>query len=130
MLYCAGRTFVAGGDIARFELPDFSASPYNALLGRIEASRRPVVAALHGTVLGGGLELAMACHYRVAQPATRLGLPEVKLGLLPGSLGTQRLPRLVGAPLALDMILSGRMITAQQALRCRPGRRTEGWRAA
>ncbi|HMA09471.1 MAG TPA: enoyl-CoA hydratase-related protein, partial [Ramlibacter sp.] len=116
VIHCAGRTFVAGGDIASFELPDFSAKPYNALLARIEASRRPVVAALHGTVLGGGLELALACHRRVAQPATRLGLPEVKLGLLPGSLGTQRLPRLVGAPLALDLILSGRMIGAQQAL--------------
>ncbi len=116
VIHCAGRTFVAGGDIASFELPDFSAKPYNALLARIEASRRPVVAALHGTVLGGGLELALACHRRVAQAATRLGLPEVKLGLLPGSLGTQRLPRLVGAPLALDLILSGRMIGAQQAL--------------
>ncbi len=116
VIHCAGRTFVAGGDITSFDLPDFSAEPYNRLLGRIEASRRPVVAALHGTVLGGGLELAMACHHRVAQPGTRLGQPEVKLGLLPGSLGTQRLPRLVGAPLALDLILSGRMIDAQQAL--------------
>ena len=116
VIYCAGRTFVAGGDIASFERPDFSAKPYNDLLARIENSRRPVIAAMHGTVLGGGLELAMACHRRVAQPDTKVGLPEVKLGLLPGSLGTQRLPRLVGAPLALDMILSGRMIGARQAL--------------
>jgi 3-hydroxyacyl-CoA dehydrogenase len=116
VIHCAGRTFVAGGDIAAFERPAFSAKPYNALFARIEASRRPVVAALHGTVLGAGLELAVACHWRVAQPGTRLGLPEVKLGLLPGSLGTQRLPRLVGATLALDMMLTGRMISAQQAL--------------
>ncbi len=130
VLYCAGRTFVAGGDIAAFEDPAFSAAPYNALLARIEASRRPVVAAVHGTALGGGLELALACHHRVAQPSARLGLPEVKIGLLPGSLGTQRLPRLVGAPLALDLITTGRVIGAQQAMRGRAGRRTEGWRAA
>jgi len=112
---CAGRTFVAGGDITSFEAPDFSAEPYNALLARIEASERPVVAALHGTVLGGGLELAMACHYRIAAPGTRVGLPEVKLGLLPGSLGTQRLPRLVGATLALDMMSTGRPLDAATA---------------
>jgi 3-hydroxyacyl-CoA dehydrogenase len=116
VIYCAGRTFVAGGDIASFEQPGFSAEPYNALFGRIEASRRPVVAALHGTVLGGGLELALACHHRVAQPGTRFGFPEVKLGLLPGSFGTQRLPRLVGVTLALDMMLSGRLVSAQRAL--------------
>jgi len=114
-VYCAGRTFVAGGDISSFERPDFSAKPYNALLARIEACTRPVVAALHGTVLGGGLELAMACHYRVAHPATRLGLPEVNLGLIPGSLGTQRLPRLVGASLALNMMLNGTMVNVAQA---------------
>lgn len=116
VLSCEGRTFVAGGDIADFELPDFSAQPFNALLARLEAAGRPVVAALHGTVLGGGLELAMACHHRVAHPATRLGLPEIRLGLLPGSLGTQRLPRLVGAQRALEMILSGEPLAAQEAL--------------
>lgn len=116
VLHCEGRTFVAGGDIAAFEDPGFSAAPYNQLLARIEASARPVVAALHGTVLGGGLELAMACHARVANPATRLGLPEIKLGLIPGSLGTQRLPRLVGAALALDLIQTGRTLAAEQAL--------------
>jgi 3-hydroxyacyl-CoA dehydrogenase len=116
VLYCAGRTFVAGADIASFENPaGFSAQPFNSLLARLEAQSRPVVAALHGTVLGGGLELAMACHHRVAQPATRLGLPEVKIGIIPGSLGTQRLPRLVGAELALDLVTSGRMIGATQA---------------
>ena len=116
VLYCAGRTWVAGADIATFEDPaGFSAQPFNTQLARLEGQRRPVIASLHGTVLGGGLELAMACHHRVAQPSTRFGLPEVKIGLIPGSLGTQRLPRLVGAELALDMIVSGRMIGAAQA---------------
>ncbi len=115
VLYCVGRTWVAGGDIAAFEDPAFTAAPLNAWLGRLEAESRLVVASVHGTVLGGGLELAMACHYRVAQPSTRFGMPEVKIGLLPGSLGTQRLPRLVGPELALDMISSGRMIGAAQA---------------
>jgi 3-hydroxyacyl-CoA dehydrogenase len=117
LVVCAeGRTFVAGGDIAEFSKPGFEAKTFNATLARIENLDLPVVAVLHGTVLGGGLELAMACHYRVAAPTTRLGLPEVLLGILPGSLGTQRLPRLVGARLALDMILSGRPIDARQAL--------------
>ena len=116
VLYCAGRTFVAGADVAGFEDPaGFSAKPFNDVLARLEAQQRPVVASLHGTVLGGGLELAMACHHRVAQPGTRLGLPEVKIGIIPGSLGTQRLPRLVGSELALDLISSGRMIGAEQA---------------
>ncbi len=115
VVHCAGRTFVAGGDITAFERPDFSAEPYNTLLGRLEACSRPVVAALHGAALGGGLELALACHYRVAAPGTRIGFPEVKLGLLPGSLGTQRLPRLVGASLALDLIGAGRPLDAAAA---------------
>ena len=76
VLCCAGRTWVAGGDIAAFEDPMFSAAPLNAFLARLEAQSRPVVASLHGTVLGGGLELAMACHARVAQASTRLGMPE------------------------------------------------------
>ena len=115
VISCAGRTFVAGGDIGSFDQPGFSAAPYNRVLARIEALDRPVVAALHGTVLGGGLELALACHWRVAQPRTQFGLPEVKLGLLPGSLGTQRLPRLVGLQLALDLISSGRIVDAEAA---------------
>lgn len=115
LVHSSGRTFVAGGDIHAFDDPDFSAGLYNATLGRIEALDRPVAAALHGTVLGGGLELALACHWRVALPGTKLGLPEVKLGILPGSLGTQRLPRLVGAKLALDLIASGRSIGAEAA---------------
>ncbi len=116
LLHCEGRTFVAGGDISSFDLADFSTAPFNNFLARLEQSARPVVAALHGTVLGGGLELAMACHYRLALPGTRVGLPEVKLGLIPGSLGTQRLPRLAGVALALDLIQSGRMLDAARAL--------------
>ena len=116
LVHCDGRTFVAGGDITGFDAPDFSTAAFGSLIARIEASRRLVVAVLHGTVLGGGLELALACHYRVAVPGTRVGLPEVRLGLLPGSLGTQRLPRLVGVPLALDLMLSGRMLAIDRAL--------------
>jgi 3-hydroxyacyl-CoA dehydrogenase len=116
LVHCDGRTFVAGGDITSFDAPDFSAAPYNTFLARLERSARPVVAVLHGTVLGGGLELALACHYRVAVPDTRFALPEVKLGLLPGSLGTQRLPRLAGVALSLDMMLSGRSLDAAAAL--------------
>src|SRR5881275_931522 len=75
---CAGRTWVAGGDIAAFEIPEFSSAPFNSFLAQLEAQSRPVVAALRGTVLGGGLELALACHHRVALKDTRFGLPEVK----------------------------------------------------
>ena len=113
---CAGRTFVAGGDISSFDDPGFSAGPFNRFLARLEASRRPVIAALHGTVLGGGLELALSCHWRVAVEGTQFGFPEVKLGLLPGSLGTQRLPRLVGAERSIDLISSGRTIGTKPAL--------------
>ena len=82
----------------------------------IEKSLKPFVAAIHGTALGGGLEMAMACHFRVADTKARLGLPEVKLGILPGGGGTQRLPRLVGVPRALEMITSGEHITAAEGL--------------
>ena len=116
VIACAGRTFVAGGDIASFNQPGFSAQPLNRLLAQLEAQERPVFAALHGTVLGGGLELALACHWRLAAPGTQFGFPEVKLGLLPGSLGTQRLPRLVGMAPALDLIATGRTIGTEQAL--------------
>jgi len=115
LIHCAGSTFVAGGDIAAFDSPDFDAGPYNRILARLEASTRLVVAALHGSALGGGLELALACHYRLAVPGTRVGLPEVKLGLLPGALGSQRLPRAAGPALALELMLSGRMIGAEAA---------------
>lgn len=115
VIECAGSTFVAGGDIAAFDDPGFSAAPLNALLARIEASARPVVAALHGTVLGGGVEVAIACHHRVATPDARFGMPEITLGLLPGSLGTQRLPRLIGIAAAAEMIVSGKPVNATRA---------------
>ncbi len=116
VITCAGRTFVAGGDITAFDDPSFSAAPFNRVLARLEALERPVVAALHGTVLGGGLELALAAHYRIARKGTQLGLPEVTLGLLPGSLGTQRLPRLVGLQRATTLVAGGQPIDATQAL--------------
>jgi 3-hydroxyacyl-CoA dehydrogenase len=116
VVLCAGRTFVAGGDLSTFDDPGFSAGPFNAALARIEGSERPVVAALHGTALGGGLELALACHYRVCTPDTKLGFPEVLVGVLPGSLGTQRLPRLIPVAFALEMMLNGKSIAAQRAL--------------
>lgn len=116
LIHCDGRTFIAGGDITSFDAPDFSAATYNNLLARIERSTRPTVATLHGAALGGGLELALACHYRIAVPGTRVGFPEVKLGLVPGSLGTQRLPRLAGVPLSLDLMLTGRLLDVDHAL--------------
>ena len=116
VIACRGRTFVAGGDIRSFDDPAFDASPYNGTLARLEAADRPIIATLHGTVLGGGLELAIACHWRIAQQGTRLGFPEVLIGVLPGSLGTQRLPRLVSVAHALDMISGGQPIDADEAL--------------
>ena len=116
VLCCAGSTFVGGGDLRTFDDPEFDIQPYNRTLARIEALDRPVVAALHGTAVGAGFELALACHYRVALPGTRLGFPEIQVGVLPGSLGTQRLPRLVPLSTALDMMLSGRLINAESAL--------------
>ncbi|QEH80099.1 3-hydroxyacyl-CoA dehydrogenase [Sphingomonas sp. C8-2] len=114
VIACAGRTFFAGADISEFGKP-----PLDPILpdlcNAIEALGTPVVAAIHGTALGGGLEVALACHYRVAVPSARLGLPEVKLGLIPGAGGTQRLPRLVGIAAATDMILSGDPIPAGKA---------------
>jgi 3-hydroxyacyl-CoA dehydrogenase len=113
---CAGRTFVAGGDITSFDDPAFTARPFNGFLARLEALDRPVVAALFGTALGGGLELALACHHRVADASTRVGLPEITLGIVPGSLGTQRLPRLAGYATAYRLISTGRPIGAAEAL--------------
>ena len=114
---CAGHTFVTGCDLASVDKPDFSVQPFNRLLARIDEMDRPVIAAMHGTVLGSGWELALACHYRIARRETQFGFPEVKLGLLPASLGTQRLPRAVGIVLALDLIGSGRRMGADEALR-------------
>ena len=118
VLLGAGKTFVAGADIKEFgkmtsgqsrgmELP--------ALLNRIEACEKPIVAAIHGGAFGGGLELALACHYRVAAPGSQLGQPEVKLGLIPGAGGTQRLPRLIGLQKAVEMCAEGNPIKAEEA---------------
>jgi 3-hydroxyacyl-CoA dehydrogenase len=115
VLICAGRTFFAGADISEFGKPVAEPS-LRTLLAQIEAASKPVVAALHGTALGGGLELALAAHWRIAAPTAGLGLPEVKLGLLPGAGGTQRLPRLVGVEAALEMITDGRQVGASEAL--------------
>jgi 3-hydroxyacyl-CoA dehydrogenase len=114
VLRCAGRTFIAGADISEFGKPPQPPS-FPEVIGAIEACTKPVVAALHGTALGGGLEVALGCHYRVAVPGTRLALPEIKLGLIPGAGGTQRLPRLVGIEKGLAMILSGDPIPAEEA---------------
>ena len=115
VLICAGRTFIAGADISEFGKPPQGASLLD-VLDAIEASTKPVIAAVHGTALGGGLETALSCHYRVGVPSARFGLPEVKLGLLPGAGGTQRLPRIVGVPKALEMVTSGTPIGAKEAL--------------
>jgi 3-hydroxyacyl-CoA dehydrogenase len=110
----SGTAFCGGADVAEFGLPAMFASPSLAdLFALIENSPKPVVAAINGLALGGGLELAMSCHYRVAAAAATLGLPEVKLGLLPGAGGTQRLPRLVGVERALNMIVSGNPVIAR-----------------
>jgi 3-hydroxyacyl-CoA dehydrogenase len=115
VLTAAGRTFMAGADITEFDKPPQPPGLVE-VLDLLDASQKPIVAALFGTPLGGGLEIALACHYRVAAPSTRLGLPEIKLGILPSSGGTQRLPRLIGIDKALPMILSGDPIPAAQAL--------------
>jgi len=115
VLICAGRTFFAGADIREFALP--VQSPQLAeVIDAIESASKPVIAAIHGNALGGGLELALGCHYRIADSDARLGLPEVKLGLIPGAGGTQRLPRLVDTATALDMIVNGDSVTAKRAL--------------
>jgi 3-hydroxyacyl-CoA dehydrogenase len=114
VIACAGRTFVAGADIREFGLPPAGRSA-REVMERIEQASKPVIAALHGTALGGGLELALACHYRVAHVDARAGLPEVKLGLLPGAGGTQRLPRLIGVARALELMVSGDQLGARKA---------------
>ena len=115
VIICEGRTFFAGADIKEFGKPPMSPG-LSEVLQTMEEGVKPVIAAIHGTALGGGLELALHCNFRVAVSSAKLGLPEVKLGILPGAGGTQRLPRLVGVPVALDLITSGRPITAHQAL--------------
>ena len=115
VLICAGRTFIAGADITEFGGKATGPSLHDALEA-MENCSKPIVAAIHGTVLGGGLETALVCHYRVSDAKARFGLPEVKLGLLPGAGGTQRLPRVVGVEKALQMVTSGDQIGADEAL--------------
>ncbi|NWQ64819.1 ECHP enzyme, partial [Neopipo cinnamomea] len=109
--------FSAGADIRGFSSPNRPARSLAALVSRIESSKKPVVAAIEGVAFGGGLEVALGCHYRVAHVKAQMGLPEVTLGLLPGAQGTQRLPRLIGVPAALDMITTGKHIPATEALK-------------
>ena len=115
LIICEGQTFIAGADITEFGKP-FQGPDLNTVLNMIEMSPKPVVAAIHGTALGGGLETTLVCHYRIAVPSTKLGVPEVKLGLLPGAGGTQRLPRLVGIEQAAVMTSLGEPISATKAL--------------
>ena len=114
VIRCEGQTFFAGADITEFGKPPVM--PWlPEVVDRIENCSKPVVAAIHGTALGGGLEIALGCHYRVAVPSAKLGVPEVKLGLLPGAGGTQRLPRVAGVLKALEMVTGGGMIGAKEA---------------
>jgi 3-hydroxyacyl-CoA dehydrogenase len=115
VLICEGRTFIAGADISEFGGAMAGPSLFD-VQDMMESAPKPVVAAIHGTALGGGLEVALCAHYRVAVPSARLGLPEVALGLLPGAGGTQRLPRIVGVEKALEMVTSGQHVPAKQAL--------------
>src|SRR5437762_2794808 len=122
VLIGAGATFIAGADIRIFEtIRDRATSlersrAIHARLRRMEDCPKPLVAAIHGNALGGGLEVAMACHYRVAVPSAKVGQPEVMLGIIPGAGGTQRLPRLAGAAMALEMCTLGQHIPATRAL--------------
>jgi len=112
----AGRMFSAGADITEFGTPKSMTPPsLPEIINMIEQAKKPVVAAIHGNALGGGLELALGCAYRVAVPSTNMGLPEVSLGIIPGAGGTQRLPRVIGVAAALDMIVTGKPIKAEKA---------------
>ncbi|ROT95968.1 3-hydroxyacyl-CoA dehydrogenase [Marinobacter sp. R17] len=115
LLVCEGRTFIAGADIREFGKP-MQEPGLPSVVETFESSDKPIIAAIHGTALGGGLEMALGCHYRVALDSAKVGLPEVKLGLLPGAGGTQRLPRLAGAQVSLDMITTGNFASAAEAL--------------
>src|SRR5260221_363376 len=117
VIACEGQTFFAGADITEFGKPP--QMPWlPAVVDTIEACSKPVVAAIQGPALGGGLEVALACHYRVAVPGAKFGTPEVKLGLLPGAGGTQRLPRVVGVRKALEMCATGNPIGIKDAYEC------------
>ncbi len=115
ILFCEGRTFIAGAEITEFGKPPESPT-LGEVLAALEIHPKLTVAAMHGSALGGGLETALCCHYRCASTRAKLGLPEVKLGLIPGGGGTQRTPRLVGLPAALDLITSGAPVAASEAL--------------
>ena len=115
VVICAGRTFIAGADISEFGKPAKGAT-LPELQAALEGGPKPVIAAIHGTALGGGFEMSLMCHYRVAVPSAKFGFPEIKLGLIPGAGGTQRLPRLSGVEAALEAILSGTPFSAKQAL--------------
>ncbi|WP_173655721.1 3-hydroxyacyl-CoA dehydrogenase NAD-binding domain-containing protein [Sphingomonas turrisvirgatae] len=114
VIRCEGRTFFAGADITEFGKP-MQEPGLPTLVDQIEASEKPVVAAVHGTALGGGCEVALACHYRIAVPSAKFGLPEVKLGILPGAGGTQRLPRVAGVKFALELAAKGDPVPAKVA---------------
>ncbi|MEM1111556.1 MAG: 3-hydroxyacyl-CoA dehydrogenase NAD-binding domain-containing protein [Pseudomonadota bacterium] len=116
VISCVGRSFISGADIKEIGQPPREPQ-LPEVMARLEASAIPVVAVLHGHALGGGLEIALACHYRIAAAGTRLGLPELKLGIIPGAGGTQRLPRLIGLAPALDMITTSKPVTAEKALK-------------
>ena len=112
-----GRMFCAGADISEFGQPTPRGTAFlPGVIDNIEASSKPVIAAIHGVAAGGGLEVALGCHERLVLPGTRLGLPEVTLGFVPGAGGTQRLPRLIGVEAALDVIVTGRLLNATEAL--------------
>lgn len=115
IVMCAGRTFIAGADVADIGKPSAGITTPEIQV-TIENAPKPIVAAMHGTALGGGFEIALTCHYRIAVPSAKFGLPEIKLGLIPGAGGTQRLTRLIGVEKALEVILSGTLFDAEQAL--------------
>ncbi len=115
VLIGAGRSFIAGADIRQFGKARARLPLGQRVYDILDASEKPVVAAIHGYALGGGLEIAMACHYRIAVASAKVGLPEVLIGILPGGGGTQRLPRLAGPKVALEMIVSGRHVPAPEA---------------
>jgi len=114
ILYCEGSTYFSGADIGEFNGPPKEAE-YREIFNAYENLQVPLVVAMHGTVMGGGLEIALACHYRIAAQGTRFSMPEVTLGIIPGAGGTQRMPRLIGAEKALDLIVSAKMVDAKQA---------------
>ena len=117
VIICDGKTFIAGADIKEFATGEGFKKPITKFIADLGNSTKPVVAAIHGTALGGGFEVALACHYRIGTSRCKVGLPEVLIGLLPGAGGTQRLPRLIGPMLAAEMITSGQHVKADIAFK-------------